>query len=292
MLNNVIDFLMTGNQVADFLISILLALVACGIIAVVLDVVLGLVSHFFAVKEDETVKAVRACLPGVNCGACGYKGCDDYAAAVVQGEAKPNLCVPGAEATANELGAILGIEVEAPKDVVAFVHCNGTCDAALKKAEYVGIDSCRAASAIYGGPDACNYGCLGLGDCVRVCPADAICMQDGIARVDTRRCLGCGLCRDTCPKHVISMVPQETKVVVMCNNKDKGADARKACTNACIGCKKCEKNCPENAIKVTDNLAKIDYDKCTGCGTCVSACPTGCLKHTSFPDLEKPFEPQ
>ena len=246
----------------------------------------------FFVKEDETVKQIRACLPGVNCGACGYKGCDDYAAAVAAGQAKPNLCVPGAETTANEIGAILGVEVEPPKDVVAYVHCNGTCDAVVKKAVYVGIETCKAASAIFGGPDACIYGCLGLGDCARACPADAICLQDGVARVDTRKCLGCGLCRDTCPKHVITMVPQETKVAVMCNNKDKGADARKACTNACIGCKKCEQACPENAITVKDNLAKIDYDKCSGCGTCVATCPVGCLKHTSFPDLEKPFEMQ
>ena len=274
------------------LIGILIALAVCGGVAVLMDILLLLASRYLTVKEDERVKEIRACLPGVNCGACGYKGCDDYAAAVVEGKAKPNLCVPGAETVAAEIGNILGIEVEAPKDVVAYVHCNGTCEAVQKKGEYVGIESCRAAAAIYGGPEACNFGCLGLGDCAKVCPADAICLQDGLARVDTRRCLGCGLCVSACPKHVISLVPQETKVAVMCNNKDKGADARKACTNACIGCKKCEKNCPENAITVQNNLAKIDYDKCTGCGTCVAGCPTGCLKHTSFPDLEKPFEPQ
>ena len=271
-------------------ILIALGVVAC--ISLILGILLALFIKFFGIEEDKTAKNIRAVLPGINCGACGFKGCDDYAAALAEGKAKPNLCVPGAQTTSQEIGQILGVEVEPPKDVVAYVHCNGTCEAVAKKATYVGIESCAAASAIYGGPEACNFGCLGLGDCARACPADAICTQDGVARIDTRRCLGCGLCRDICPKKVITMVPQETKVTVMCNNKDKGADARKACTNACIGCKKCEKNCPENAIKVTDNLAKIDYDKCTGCGTCVASCPTGCLKHTSFPDLEKPFEPQ
>lgn len=273
-------------------IDVLIALAVAAAVSLFLAILLALVSKFFAVNENETAKKVRECLPGINCGACGYKGCDDYAVALADGNAKPNLCVPGAETVAGEIGEILGIEVEVPKDVVAYVHCNGTCEVAGKKAVYVGIDSCKAAAAIYGGPDTCNYGCLGLGDCVRACPADAICTKDGIARVDTRRCLGCGLCEEACPKHVISLVPQETAVTVMCNNKDKGADARKACANACIGCKKCEKACPENAITVKDNLAKIDYDKCTGCGTCVAGCPTGCLKHTSFPDLEKPFEPQ
>jgi len=229
-------------------------------------------------------------LPGVNCGACGYKGCDDYAEAVAEGKAKPNLCVPGAESTAEELGALLGIEVEPPKDVVAFVHCNGNCEATATKADYVGVTSCKAAAMLYGGPESCRYGCMGLGDCAAACPANAICMKDGIAHVDTSRCLGCGLCETICPKQVISMVPQETVVVVMCNNKDKGADARKACKNACIGCMKCVKTCPHEAITVTNNLAKIDYDKCVRCGACAASCPTGSLKQVFFPDLSEEFE--
>lgn len=268
-------------------------LIACGVVsavALLAGVLLALISHFFGVEEDKTVKELRACLPGVNCGACGFKGCDDYAATMAEGKAKPNLCIPGGDSTAEKLGEILGIEVEPPKDVVAFVHCNGNCEATTKKASYEGISSCRAAAMIYGGPDACRFGCIGLGDCAAVCPAGAICMLDGIAHVDTSRCLGCGLCEDTCPKKVISMVPQETAVVVMCNNEEKGADARKACKNACIGCKKCEKACPHQAITVTNNLAEIDYAKCTGCGTCVAGCPTGCLKQVFFPDLPEEVE--
>lgn len=143
---------------------------------------------------------------------------------------------------------------------------------------------------LYGGPDACRFGCMGLGDCATACPAGAICLKDGIAHVDTSRCLGCGLCETICPKKLISMVPQETAAVVMCNNKDKGAEARKACKNACIGCMKCVKTCPNEAITVTNNLAKIDYDKCTGCGLCAANCPTGCLKTVFFPDLSEEME--
>ena len=270
--------------------NILIAFLVVGVIGLLAGLLIAVMSRFFGVEEDQTVKAVRACLPGVNCGACGYKGCDDYAVAVAEGKAKPNLCVPGAESTAEELGALLGIEVEPPKDVVAFVHCNGNCEATTKKTEYVGVTSCKAAAMLYGGPDACRYGCMGLGDCATACPANAICMKDGIAHVDTSRCLGCGLCESICPKKVISMVPQETAVVVMCNNKDKGADARKACKNACIGCMKCVKTCPHEAITVTNNLAKIDYTKCVGCGACAASCPTGSLKQVFFPDLSEEYE--
>ena len=269
----------------EILIDILTAFAVVVAIGLFMGILLALVSRFFGVEESQKLKDVRACLPGVNCGACGYKGCDDYAAALAEGKAKPNLCVPGAVDTANALGDVLGIAVEAPKDVVAFVHCNGHCEATSQKASYDGISTCRAASMLYGGPEACRYGCLGFGDCAAACPANAICVKDGIAHVDTSRCLGCGLCAATCPKKIITMVPQETKAVVMCNNKDKGADARKACKNACIGCKKCERTCPNGAISVQNNIAVIDYEKCTHCGTCVDGCPTGCLKSVVFPDL-------
>jgi len=265
--------------------DILIALGVVFAVGLILGLMLAVISKFFGVEEDEKVKKVRACLPGINCGACGFKGCDDYAAALAEGRAKPNLCVPGAEDTANALSKLLGVEVETPEDFVAFVHCNGNCEATSKRAQYEGISGCRAAAMLYGGPDACAFGCMGLGDCAAVCPVHAICLKDGIAHVDSSLCLGCGLCVETCPKKIISLIPQESATVVMCNNKDKGADARKACKNACIACRKCEKLCPEGAIKVENNLATIDYSKCTGCGACAEGCPTGCLHKIFLPDL-------
>ena len=270
--------------------DVLIALAIVASIGLLLGILLALFIKFFGIEEDEKAKNIRACLPGINCGACGYKGCDDYAKALAEGSAKPNLCVPGAAETSKQLSEILGIEIPAPKDVVAFVHCNGVCGATTQKAVYDGMQSCRATSMLYGGPDACRFGCLGCGDCVSACMSNAICIQDGVARIDTRRCIGCGMCLVTCPKKLITMVPQETQAAVFCNNQDKGADARKACKNACIGCKKCERACPHNAITVVNNCAVIDYTKCTGCRECVSGCPTGCLKAVFFPDLtEHPF---
>ena len=270
-------------------VDILTAFAVVVAVGLFFGILLALFRKLFGIEDDEKTKKVRAALPGINCGACGFKGCNDYSEALAAGLAKPNLCIPGAENTAKELAEILGVEVEEPKDEVAFVHCNGTCDAVVKKAEYDGIATCKASASLYGGANLCTYGCIGCGDCANVCISGAICVVDGVARVNTSRCVGCGLCVKTCPKKIISMVPQETATVVYCSNKDKGADARKACKNACIGCKKCEKNCPSGAISVVDNCAVIDYTKCTGCGLCAEGCPTGCIKNVYFPDLPEDF---
>jgi len=270
--------------------DILVAFLVMLAIAVIAGVLLLVFSYLFAIKKNPLVATVRECLPGINCGACGYKGCDDYAAAIVENGAKPILCVPGTQKVADKISEILGIEKEQVADVVAFVACDGHCGATSPMAQYEGVNTCKAASMLFGGPNSCRFGCLGFGDCAAVCPSGAICLVDGIARIDTSLCLGCEICKQTCPKGIITMLPQEAAAAVMCSNKQPGAIARKVCKNACIACRKCEKACPNGAIVVKDNLAVIDYEKCTYCGLCVNQCPTGCLKAVFFPDLPEDYD--
>ena len=70
--------------------SILLAVVLVASIGLIAGVGLAVASVVMAVPKDETAEAVRECLPGANCGACGYSGCDGYAAALSKGETKKN----------------------------------------------------------------------------------------------------------------------------------------------------------------------------------------------------------
>lgn len=250
-------------------------------IAVVCGVILTLSSVFFGVKEDETAVAIRDCLPGANCGACGYSGCDGYAKALAEGKAATTLCVPGGDKAAKDIAAILGVEAGDVVEKVAYVACNGTCGAAEKKYDYRGEPNCIAANLAYSGDKSCSFACLGYGDCARACPQDAISIDD-IARVDPKKCIGCGICVRVCPNNIIKLIPDTTRVVVECSNHEKGAVTRKQCTNGCIGCMKCEKTCPHGAIKVIDNLATIDYSLCTGCGECVKVCPVKCIHEGNF----------
>ena len=252
-------------------------------IAIVCAVLLTVSDHFFGIKENETYLAIRDCLPGANCGACGYSGCDGYAKALSEGAtAATNLCVPGGDSTAKGIAESLGVEAEDVVEKVAYVACNGTCDVVAKKYDYVGSKSCVTANLTYSGDKFCTYACLGYGDCVKVCPREAITVENGVARVDPRKCIGCGICVRECPNGIIHLVNDTTRVVVECSNHDKGANTRKYCCNGCIGCMKCQKTCPHGAITVKDNLATIDYSLCTGCGACVEVCPVHCIHEGNF----------
>ena len=186
--------------------SILTALLVLSAIGVVAGILLALASHFFKVEENETVKAVRECLPGANCGACGFAGCDAYAEAVAEGKAEANLCILGGPDVAGQLSTILGVEVSVGTPKVAYVNCSGDCSAAAQKVVYEGLQSCKAAAMVYGGPFSCRFGCIGLGDCVAECPVGAISVKDGLARIDPKTCIACGKCAEGCPTKALHIL--------------------------------------------------------------------------------------
>ncbi len=251
----------------DILIPVFIV-AAIGFIAAV---GLALASKFMAVPIDETQEKIREALPGANCGACGFSGCDGFAAALAEGKARPDSCTAGGEATAKAISEILGVEVKiVPK--VAFVACNGDNEKSRVKYNYSGINSCSAAALIQGGPLECKFGCIGFGDCAKACTFGAITVSDGKAIVCEELCGGCGACVKACPKGVITLLPKDHKTVVACSNKEKGAAVVKACSVSCIACGMCVKACDKGAISLVDNLAVIDQSVCDGCGKCKVVC--------------------
>lgn len=245
-----------------------------GGIGVVCGVLLAVAAKLFAVEVDQKVIEVRNLLPGANCGACGFPGCDGMAAAIAEGRAPSNGCPVASSERHQQIAEVMGTTAEATDKKVAHVICQGCDSVSTKKYEYDGVKDCKAASAVQGGPKSCDKGCLGFGNCKVVCDFDAIEIVDGLAVIDKEKCTSCGKCIEECPKAVIAWVPYKNDVVVACNNKDFGKAVKDVCSVGCIGCKICEKNCAFDAIHVTDNLAKVDYDKCTHCMVCVQKCPT------------------
>ncbi len=247
-------------------------------LALVAGLLLSIASKVFAVKTDTRVEQAREALPGANCGACGFAGCDEYAAAVIQDETlSVSLCVPGGGDAAAKLGEITGRAAEATTPPVAVVACGGNCESAKTKYTYQGLQSCAAVAMLYGGEKSCSYGCLGFGDCTKVCPQNAITVENGVAAINPALCIGCLACTKVCPKNIIKSMPRTAAYIVSCQNPQKGKDTRAVCTAGCIGCKKCEKTCAHGAVKVTGGLAEINPELCTGCGECAKACPSGCI---------------
>ncbi len=173
----------------------------------------------------------------------------------------------------------MGAEVGDVEKKIAYVKCDGSGKTKTVAYNYIGIQSCEAASLMPGsGPYSCKYGCLGFGSCAKVCPQNAIRIIDKKAVVDEELCIACGKCIKVCPHNLIELVPASATYRVQCSSHVMGKDVRDACTAGCISCKICEKNCPSDAIHVVDNIAKIDYDKCTKCGICFSKCPRKIIK--------------
>jgi RnfABCDGE-type electron transport complex B subunit len=244
-------------------------------LAFILGLALGFFKEFFAVKEDPLVGQIRAVLPGANCGACGFPGCDAYASAVAKGEAGINGCSAGGTTVAEKLSALVGGDA-AVTPMVAVMACRGTREKALLKGEYIGVKSCRAAKISTGSIKRCTWGCQGFGDCVNVCKFGGLAMgDDGLPHVDAAKCTGCRACANECPQHIIWVIPRDLKGArPLCSNMNVNrAMVTRNCKAGCIKCELCVKNCPEKCIRMANGIPVVDNAKCTLCGTCVAKCP-------------------
>ncbi len=253
--------------------TILYAVLVLGVMGLLFGLILAFASKVFAVEVDERIPAVQECLPGANCGGCGYPGCAGLATAIVEGKAPVNGCPVGGAPVAEKIAAVMGVEAGAAEKQVAYVHCSGTCNNVKNRANYEGIKDCLGAVRVANGFKDCSFACLGLGSCEQACAFGAIKVTDGAAKVNSDKCTGCSKCVGACPKNIISLVPEKNPVRIACSSQDKGKAVMDACKVGCIGCTKCVQVCKFDAIHMNGNIPVIDYDKCKKCQMCARACP-------------------
>ena len=135
--------------------NVIYAVAVLFIMGIVFAILLGVAAKVFAVEVDERVPLVRECLPGANCGGCGYPGCAGCAEAILAGKAPVTACAPAGAEGAAKIAEIMGMEAPSGEKQVAHVLCNGG-EASVKNFEYVGLHDCVAATKVAGGPTACS----------------------------------------------------------------------------------------------------------------------------------------
>ena len=258
--------------------NVYIAIIAMGGLGFFFAAFLAVADKKLRVVEDPMVEKLDDALPGTNCGACGYPGCNQVALKLADGSVPIDACPAGGQEVVDLIAQILGVESVKAEKVIAVVLCRGGEAEALKDASYRGERSCVAAN-ITGGEKACIYGCHGYADCVVSCSFGAMDMNDnGLPVVFVDKCVGCGACVTACPKNLIELHPPEDKLFVYCKNRDKGPVAKKACKTACIGCTLCVKLAgAEGAIAMKNNLAIIDYEVCPQTDSSTVKCPTKCI---------------
>ena len=107
------------------LVEILIAVAILGGLGIIFGAVLAAASKVFYVETDPRLEKLNECLPGANCGGCGYAGCGGYAEAVLNGEAPIGKCASGGNECAQAMAEIMGVEAAEVTRKVALVRCSG-----------------------------------------------------------------------------------------------------------------------------------------------------------------------
>ncbi|MCK4462873.1 MAG: RnfABCDGE type electron transport complex subunit B [Candidatus Omnitrophica bacterium] len=184
---------------------IVISILGMGGLSFFFAVVLATANTRLKVKEDPRIAEIEKILPGLNCGICGFLNCHEYAVHLGKNAVSIDKCKVGGEEAQKKLAVLLGVEAKKAVKKRAVVHCAADIKIRKKKAEYFGINTCAAEDLIKGGEILCEYGCLGLGDCKRACPFDAIRMVDSLPEINADKCVACGKCLEACPRNIISL---------------------------------------------------------------------------------------
>lgn len=97
------------------------------------------------------------------------------------------------------------------KNLIAFVKNESNKESSKKLFNYLGPKNCEFFSQNYESEYENIENCLGFGNCVKVCPQNAIKIIDNTAYIN-ELCSSCGKCFNKCPKNLISLVEKKSNL--------------------------------------------------------------------------------
>ena len=126
----------------------------------------------------------------------------------------------------SEINYIKPVETQTEKsDMKALVLCSCSKKFEMKRKIFNESYSCALVNKYSGTGTPCKFSCIGLGDCVKVCPQNAIYIKNNTAVV-SKQCIGCGKCVEICPLKIIRLIPKNTSEYTICANK---SDEKSGC---------------------------------------------------------------
>lgn len=239
-------------------------------------------------RANALASAVESALPGYDCGFCGKSDCGEYAKAIADEGEVIGLCSPGGPATETALGGLIGEGDPRKTGKWAVVRCGARGKVAKTHFTYEGAADCVSATALYGGPLRCKQGCVGLGNCVKSCPAGAIRMLEAVAIVSPELCNGCGRCISSCPLSLIALIPIDREWYVACNNQNEAEDKKSICPAACTACGDCVRRSLSGEFSIIRGLAYAAGSSTRLNEGIAAACPTGAILRAGHEKRGKP----
>lgn len=126
--------------------------------------------------------------------------------------------------------------------------------------------------------------CIGCGECISVCPVNAIWLEAPSPIHIDEKCVFCGKCVPRCPVTAIELIEDFFEIrdddiyFIRRNITDVRDGEFKIQKNLCQACGVCVNQCPVDALTLENDEIYVNQDLCISCRECEALCPVNAIK--------------
>lgn len=126
--------------------------------------------------------------------------------------------------------------------------------------------------------------CIGCGECIPICPVNAIWLEMPSPIHIEDNCVFCGKCVSTCPVTAIELTEEffETRgndIYFIRRTIDSVRDGEfRIQKSLCQACGVCVNQCPVDALSLKDDEIFVNQHLCISCRECEALCPVNAIK--------------